>query len=95
MSGCVPEQLEPERGPATLKNEHLETREERVASGSQGSQGPANENKRTRSAGDGHGHSSGDEKAVGTGCVLESAHSTCGRQPKVAFAAACAPFFGT
>jgi len=74
MSGCVPEQLEPERGPATLKNEHLETREERVASGSQGSQGPANENKRTRSAGDGHGQSSGDEEAVGTGCVLESAH---------------------
>ena len=32
------------------------------------------EQKRTRSAGDGYGLVSGDEEAVGTGCVLESAH---------------------
>ena len=74
MSGCVPGQLAPERRPTRFRNEHLVARQGQEASGNQSSQGPANENKRTRSAGDGHGHSSGDEEAVGTGCVLESAH---------------------
>ena len=74
MSGCVPGQLAPERRPTRFRNEHPVARQGQEASGNQSSQGPANENKRTRSAGDGHGHSSGDEEAVGTGCVLESAH---------------------
>ena len=74
MSGCVPGQLAPERRPTRFRNEHPVARQGQEASGNQSSQGPANENKRTRSAGDGHGHSSGDDEAVGTGCVLESAH---------------------
>ena len=74
MSGCVPGQLAPERRPTRFRNEHPVARQGQEAVGNQSSQGPANENKRTRSAGDGHGHSSGDEEAVGTGCVLESAH---------------------
>ena len=44
-----------------------------MATGSQGSQGPANENKRTCNAGDRHGSSWGGEEAVGTGRVLEGA----------------------
>ena len=74
MSGCVPGQLAPERRPTRFRNEHPVARQGQEASGNQSSQGPANENKRTRSAGDGHGHSSGHEEAVGTSCVRESAH---------------------
>ena len=48
MSGCVPGQLAPERRPTSLRNEHPVARQGQEASGNQGSQGPANENKRTR-----------------------------------------------
>ena len=87
MSGCVPEQLAPERGPASLRSEHPVTRQERVASGYQGSQGPANEN-----------NNKGRE-ALATGMDLVGVakellaltvfskvrSSICGRQAKAAF----------
>ena len=67
MSGCVPGQLAPDRRPTNqagaggLRKSRFSRTCER-------------EQKRTRSAGDGYGLISGDEEAVGTGCVLESAH---------------------
>ena len=75
MSGCVPGQLAPERRPTRFRNEHP------VARQGQEEEIRVLKDLRTRTKGrealapgDGHGHSSGDEEAVGTGCVLESAH---------------------
>ena len=95
MSGCVPEQLEPERGPATLKNETLKP----------GRSGWPQEVKvlkdlRTRTKG---------REALVTGMDLVGVakellalavsskvrSSICGRQAKAAFWAACRRFFGT